>query len=199
MNEIKDQLVKLNGNIDSIANFDNSNISDGRYKLNMVKNEAEIREFELDDDDYYAISIATNVIHKLLSHSNIKSKQVVVLGNALYALERLPLQTEGVNCEFGVTYRQEIEEFNEMRYIDFTISEESFKISGGGSVYNQSVGGDSYSNPSWYIEIDGYKDRQAELFEIESSVEEYLNLGAKIVVDDNSDIIVNDYLDIECD
>ena len=71
-----------------------------------------------------------------------------------------------------------------MRYIDFRISESAFEISQGGSVYDKTVGRDSFSEPGWLIEIGGYRSTECELYNLEESIEEYLNLGAEITVSD---------------
>lgn len=80
---------------------------------------SEISEFDIKDDDYCAIDIARNTVRRLLMHPSINPIQVIGLGNALYALERLPLVTEGVYCEFGLVFRSGTEDFNEMCYINF--------------------------------------------------------------------------------
>lgn len=149
----------------------------------------EIIEFNLDDDDYYAIDIAWNTAYRFLKYPHIKPRQVIGLGNALYALERLPLVTEGVCCEFGLTYRSGTEEFNEMRYINFRISEDTFEISEGGSVYDENVGSDNYSNSIWYIEVGGYRESKCEPSDIENIIVECINLGAEVIVNNDESCI----------
>jgi len=149
---------------------------------------ANMEEFQLTDDDYYAIEIAKNVARRFLKHSQITPQQVVGIGNALYALGRMPIVTPGSYSEFGIVYRAGTEEFSEMRYIDFRISESAFEIPKGGSVYDISVGGDSISEPGWLVEIGGYRNTECELYDLEDSIEEYLNLGAEISVSDESEI-----------
>ena len=147
-----------------------------------------MEEFELIDDDFYAIEIAKNVARRFLRCDNISPQKIVGLGNALYALERLPLITPGACCEFGIVYRAGTEEFNEMRYIDFRISESEFQISIGGSVYDKAVGSDSFSEPGWVVEVGGYRYTECELYDLEDFIEGYLNLGAEITVNDESEI-----------
>jgi hypothetical protein len=113
---------------------------------------------------------------------------IVGLGKALYALERLPLVTPGSYSEFGIVYREGDEEFSEMRYITFRISEAAFEISMGGSVYDKAVGSDSFSDPGWVVEAGGYRETECEIRGLEELVTEYLNLGAKITVSDESEI-----------
>ncbi len=147
-----------------------------------------MEEFELTDDDMYAIEIAKNIARHFLKLPNIEPRQVIGLGNALYALERLPKVTPGSFSEFGIVYRAGTEEFSEMRYIDFRISESAFEISKGGSVYDGAVGSDSFSEPGWLVEAGGYRSSECELYSLEDSIAEYLSLGAKISVSDESEI-----------
>lgn len=147
-----------------------------------------MEEFILTDDDIYAIEIAKNVARRFLKVPNIEPIQVIGLGNALYALERLPKVTPGSFSEFGIVYRAGTEEFNEMRYIDFRISEDAFEISIGGSVYDKAVGSDSFSEPGWMVEAGGYRNSECELYDLEDSIVEYLNLGAEVSVSDESKI-----------
>jgi hypothetical protein len=149
---------------------------------------AYMKQFELYDDDYYAVAISQNIAWYFLKHNKIIPRQVIGLGNALYALERLPLITLGVFCEFGIEYRKGTEDFEEMRYISFRISDSIFEIAKGGSVYEKAIGANSFSEPSWIIEVDGYRNTKIDLYELEDSVVEYLNMGAEIYVYDESNI-----------
>ena len=148
----------------------------------------EPEEFELTDDDMYAVEIAKNVARRFLRHPRIEPRQIVGLGNALYALERLPKVTPGACTEFGIVYEVQNKRFSEMRYVEFRISDSEFEISIGGSVYDEAVGGDSFSQPGWRIELGGYREAGCDLYDLEDSIEEYLNLGAQISVDDESEI-----------
>lgn len=147
-----------------------------------------MEEFKLTDDDVQAIEIAKNTARRFLKHPKITPRQVIALGNALYALERLPLVTPGSSTEFGIVYEAGTEELSKMRYIDFRISESEFEISKGGSVYDKAVGGDSFSEPGWIIEAGGYRNAECELCELEDIIFEYLTLGAEVSVSDESDI-----------
>jgi hypothetical protein len=142
--------------------------------------------FDLTESDRHAIDMAQRLARILLSRHNITPPQIVGVGHALVALERLPLVTPGCNCSFGIEHRVKDQESGEMRYIEISISEEAFEISSGGSVYEASVGSDSYSDPHWRIEIDGHAEREADLSNIEDEVLERLNLGAHIQVHDES-------------
>jgi len=145
-------------------------------------------QFELADDDCSAIEIAKDIARLFLKHTQITPQQIIGLGNALYALEQLPLTTPGSFVEFGIVYRTGTVEFSEMQYIEFRISGSAFEISIGGSVYDKAVGSDSYSKPGWLIEVGGHKNAECELYDLKDSIVEYLALGAEITVSDHSEI-----------
>jgi len=142
-------------------------------------------QFELIDEDYQAIQVAQDVARLLLRHPGITPQQIITLGRALEALQRLPGVTPGVSIEYGVRYRQGDEKFEEMKYSLFRISADEFEISRGGSTYDSSVGGDSFSRPGWLVGVDGYYERDcSDLYNLEGAIAEYINLGAEIIVED---------------
>ena len=107
------------------------------------------------DDDQLAISIAINVARRLLQEPKITASQIVGIGHALYALQRLPVVTPEVNVRFGVVVRSKIEypdrenpdntvTYSDMDYIDFCISQDEFEIARGGST-DTGLGNDSFS------------------------------------------------------
>ena len=151
---------------------------------------AKIEHFNLQGmDEYsdeYAISIAIDCAKLLLRNPKISTRQIISLGIALYALERMPTTTPGTFVEFGVVYRVD-SDYPEMQYLNFLISESCFEISRGGSI-NLGAGFDSFSDPSWRIEVGGYRETECELYSIENEVIELLNLGGKITVYDESHI-----------
>ncbi|MDD3654883.1 MAG: hypothetical protein PHO01_12035 [Desulfotomaculaceae bacterium] len=145
-------------------------------------------KFELTDGDFYAISLAIDTARLFLAHPKITPLQVIGLGNALYALERLPLATPGAFSRFGIECRAGKKEFNENRSIYFTIADDYFEISQGGHGRDKSADGGDYPEPGWLFMADGYRDEQCDLYEIEDRIKEYLDLGAAITVIDESDI-----------
>jgi len=151
-----------------------------------------IQTFKLLDEDRVAIGIAGYVAHLLLGHPAATPREIIGLGNALLALERMPRTTPGVQAEFGVTYQYGDDDFREMRYILFRISEEAFEISRGGSQYDRSVGSDSISLPGWLIEIGGYRCTECDLYQLEDEVCEFINLGARTSVMCESAVNIDD-------
>jgi len=145
-------------------------------------------KFELVEEDYYALEIAKKIARHFLSLPIVKPKQIIGLGNAIFALERIPKSTPGVFVNYGVELCKGNNDFRERRYIDFMISEDRFEISTGGSSVDNQSGGDAYSEPGWIIETGGYYNRECMLSQIEDEIFEFLNLGAEINVEDESNL-----------
>lgn len=73
-------------------------------------------KFELAEEDWRGVRAAINVARLFLKSPAIQPQQVIGLGNALYALERLPLITDGSCSEFGISFSEGTREFNELIY-----------------------------------------------------------------------------------
>ena len=140
------------------------------------------------DSDEYAISVAVAIdcTRLFLRNSKVSTRQIIGLGNALYAIERMPASTPGAFVEFGVVLRVD-SNFPEMQYLKLFISESCFEISRGGSI-NLGAGFDSFSDPGWWIEVGEYRKAECELWRLEDEVLELVNLGGEITVHDESHI-----------
>ena len=136
--------------------------------------------------DEFAISIAIDSAKRLLREPTVTARQIIGLGHALYALERIPSVTPGVHVEFGVSLDVEVD-FSELRYFNFLITDWSFEIMRGGSI-DLGAGSDSYSSPGWHIEVNGFREAECELYLLEDELIDLLGCGAKINVYDESDI-----------
>ncbi len=162
-------------------------------------------EYGEDEDDRLAISIAMNVARRLLREPKITASQIVGIGHALYALQRLPVVTPEVNVRFGVVVCFKIEypdrenpdntvTYSDMDYIDFCISQDEFEIARGCST-DTGLGKDSFSLSGWYVERNGHRETKCELGWIEEGIATLLEVyNAEISVEDNSAI---DYFDDE--
>ena len=146
-------------------------------------------KFKLTDEDMCVISIAKNTVRRFLKNPQLMAQEVIGLGNALYALERLPLVTPGAFSEFGVVCRNGNEDSNWMGYVNFLISDSAFTVSKGGSIFDKELGSDSFSEPGWEVELDGCRNTDfALLFNLDDDITEYLESGAAITVSDDSQI-----------
>jgi hypothetical protein len=146
--------------------------------------------FPLTDEDLgFVSSTVIDFTSTLIANAGPTPRQLVGLARALYALERLPKISPGVNVDYGISLRQGDESFEEMKYWGVRICEDSFEVSSGGSVYNAEVGSDSISGFKLYVEAgsDGYRECNDYCYEWLDDLEELLNLGAELDVTDDSE------------
>ena len=176
------------------------------HELNVEYDIFELKysEYGEYEDDRLAIEIAMNVARRLLREPKITASQIISIGHALYALQRLPVVTPEVYIRFGVVVHVTTKypdpnnpgnttTLSDMEYIDFCISEEEFEISRGGSA-DCGIGHDSYSLSGWYVGRNGHREAKCELNGIEDHIEMLLeNDDAEISVENNS------YVDHFCD
>jgi hypothetical protein len=155
------------------------------YKLDDLFEEWK-NNFRFGDEDFYASEIARSVVTKLLKMKNIVPKDIVAIGHYLFALERLPVKTDGIDAHIEISYQSGDENFHETKTYAFRLNEEFFHIDVSGSQYNNSVGSDSICYPSWYIERTGGRDCECKLEYLENEIEELLALGAKVTTEDYS-------------
>lgn len=145
--------------------------------------------FPLTDDELGFVGYAViDFTRALVAKAGPTPRQIVGLGRALYALERLPQITPGVNLEYSISLRQGDENFEEMKYWSVRICEDSFEVASGGSVYDARVGSDSVSGFKLYMEEGsyGYRECNDPSFNWLEDLEELLNLGAELDITDNS-------------
>ncbi len=147
---------------------------------------AEKVHFEIGEEDLYAVDIARNVANLLKERPELSSEQAAALRRASEVLGRLPATTPGAFYEFAVVLTGGTDESYERRFIQFTITDEEFEISRGGVVYDQAVGSDTLPFECWHVGLGHRVVSDFDLYDIEESVEEYLSLGAKITISDES-------------
>lgn len=70
--------------------------------------------FTLNPADERAIAIAIDTARSILRNHDLTPQQIIGLGNALYALERMPEATNGVFSSFGYVFRAGDREVSEM-------------------------------------------------------------------------------------
>ena len=160
----------------------------------MFGDREEIFEFKGDaeNSDDFAIEIAMKIARRFLQDPKVTPQQIVGLGHALYALERLPAVTSGAFVSYGVTRHWE-GHFSDTYYVEFRISAEEFEIQRGGSK-DSGIGHDSYSEPGWFFDVQGNRNAGCNLSDLEYEVINLLENSAEIGVDDESNI---DFSEIE--
>ena len=127
-------------------------------------------------------------MRKLLTMPDLKPDVIIGIGHYLYAVERLPLITTGINVGVTIDYTTGNSERRGSHYFVLSINEETFHIEESGYEYEQYIGGDSIGYPGWYIERSGGRDTEMDLEKLENEIDEYLNLGTVITVEDYSEI-----------
>ncbi|MEO6924767.1 MAG: hypothetical protein ABI142_13145 [Bryocella sp.] len=72
----------------------------------------------------------------------------------LYALERLPYATQEVSLDLALMDRVD----GNMSYVSVELDDQAFRLSTGGSVHSPGIGGDSYSQTTFEIELGGFRE-----------------------------------------
>lgn len=140
--------------------------------------------FTLTDEDYEAIRIAKNCAQLLLDHPKITATQTTHITKALSALNKLPDVTPDIFYKYQIFYTNGDDERYERRYMSFTITEDMFEITDGGSVYDSSVGHDTLPSKSWMFHTTEDSVTELELPSLPDEFSELLNLGAEIITTD---------------
>jgi len=143
--------------------------------------------FNLDDDDEFAIEVATRIVRHMAGDPQLTSDQLHALADALYCLERMPRSTPGAHCEFGVTSRTDYGISSGMHYVEFQITTEWFSVELGGSE-NSGDGYDAFDEPGYWFYLDGRRCRGCQMSDVEERVYQMLNSGARIRASSESEI-----------
>jgi hypothetical protein len=180
----------LNEDIDDKVRQPRMHDDDLEENLEIASNkeeEIDTDNFTLTEEDELAVSVVRKVARRLLNHPTITPKDVVALGKALYALERMPLSTPKVCCSFGVYFRYGDDDRDFTEYIDFTISDSTCEIHRGEISSLRGAGSDTSSNIVWSIEVGiDMRGETSGLNEILDDVSEYLASDCKIEISDMS-------------
>jgi hypothetical protein len=82
------------------------------------------------------------------------------MATVLYALQRLPYRTPGISIDLAKSQR--IGE--DFCYVSVEITDDTFRLSKGGSVYTPGVGGDTYSETLFHVEVGEFREGSASGF-----------------------------------
>jgi hypothetical protein len=146
-------------------------------------------EFKLtNEEDTAAIELAIKTARQMLRKREIDPSDIVGLGHALFALQRMPAATPGADVQFDVNLSGGDSDFRESSWISFRITSEEFEIREGGSSYSAAVGGDSHSQTGWCFNLEGEGERNLDLVELEDGIAEMIQLGANVEVEDQSEM-----------
>lgn len=144
-------------------------------------------KFQLNQEDYQVIRIVRKYIRKVLKENELTPKQIIGFGNFLYALDKLPLKTPGIESYIQLTNQTKNGEFIVMKSYGFTLNEDIFHIDVSGYVKGPN-GGDSIGYPGWYLEADGGRETDAVIWELEDELSLLIHLGVEVKVEDSSAI-----------
>ena len=144
-------------------------------------------KFQLNQEDYQVIRIVRKYLRKVLKENELTPKQIIGFGNFLYALDKLPLKTPGIESYIQLTNQTKNGEFIVMKSYGFTLNEDIFHVDVSGYVKGPN-GGDSIGYPGWYLEADGGRETDAVIWELEDELSLLIHLGVEVTVEDSSAI-----------
>jgi hypothetical protein len=134
------------------------------------------------------VQMARQTARMLLQRPEASPEAVICLGRALFALDRLPLSTNGVNCTYGATLDPNPDNNHGAKfYMTFVVTTDKLAIESGG--YERSpIGGDSFSDPGYILTLNGGFHRECDPQKAKSTIQEYLDDGGRIEIEDYSDL-----------
>ena len=136
-------------------------------------------------EDMMLVGSLTSTVRRLLSRPELTPRQITQLGVFLYAVERLPMVTEGVSMALRLIYRMN----QEHTYKQVRIDQDSFQLDAGGYVYDPAVGGDSFGEVVFEASVgegrDGDPFQAMEFMEAFSGAA--ADSGYQVVVEDDTD------------
>lgn len=143
--------------------------------------------FDLGDDGYMLVETAKTMARSLAASPNVTPQQLVGLARALYALERLPDRTLGVQVHVTISRRGGDDDYSEMRFWSVFITESVLNIDSGGSVYSKDTGSDSFTSFDFYAELGWGRAVEGDCYAWTAEVGDALGVATKLTVEDESD------------
>jgi hypothetical protein len=153
---------------------------------------ADLEAFPEDALDMTLAEAAERLARWGAASPNVTPRELVGLGRALYALQRLPLVTPGVWVEVTLYTGDGDKDYSERHYWSFQIVDCGFYVSEGGSVYDPGVGSDSYTTFAYEVETSGYTNTDGDPYDWVCSMNEALGMNLRIGVDDQSQNVCMD-------
>ncbi len=156
---------------------------DDNEKLTEQETKLELFPFRLEEKAIVDETIA--LVREVLRHPSLTPRDLHLAAKVLLALMRLPRPTPGIAIDMTISYRFN----NELSYRGIFISEESFRLQSGGSIYTPGVGSDSYSADDIEMEIGGFRSN-VDFFLVSGWLEscrELLNMSAEVSFEDLGD------------
>ncbi len=142
--------------------------------------------FKFVKSDQKAVAAAIRFARWLLAHVEMTPAQIQGIARAIYALQRLPESTEGIDLRFGAHVERGDEEDKEYWAWDVGITPEEFSLSSDGSVWSKQVSGDSVSGYSYEVEVGGYRDKTGPVSSWLEEIKMRLVPPFEVIVEDES-------------
>lgn len=147
--------------------------------------------YDLTVDDLPITDGLESVIRSILRKPTLKPQQIAQMAAFLYAVQRLPVVTEGVNMSISLVYRVG----RESNYKQVHIDRESFRLESGGYAHEEGVGGDSFGGILFEAFAGGGRDGDSsEAMEFMEALRERAeDPSMQVEIDDNSDEPLRDW------
>jgi hypothetical protein len=150
------------------------------------------REFELEAEDWLMVQMARQTARLLLQKPGASPEALICLGRALFALDRLPLSTQGINCTFGATFDPDPENARGVSFfMTFVVHTGMLAIESGG-FQRDPYGGDSFSSPGHVVNLGGGFHRECDPRKSKRTIQEYLDDGGSMYIEDYSALDLTD-------
>lgn len=145
--------------------------------------------YQFEFEDVYYIQLVKKAIKALLHREDLTPNQVKSIAKMLLGLERLPLQTPGLDLHIGLSEKNE----GEVTSYDVYLQECEFRTESGGYVSGP-MGSDSISGPTFEV---GQRFRSCDLLDIYDLTWPYhfteLSANGKLRIEDDSDDTILDW------
>lgn len=152
--------------------------------------------YKLNDNDVFIIYKCKNLITKLIEHfqkNGTDKDGIVGLSKALYALSNYP----GVVIRGAIHITSLVQcENKESNYCSITISDDNFQLASGGTVYNEGVGSDSFSNIFYEYGVSTDHDIESEIFDWIDMFNNYMQ-GGKLTIEDEAEFFDGEEMEEE--
>jgi hypothetical protein len=146
---------------------------------------------DFSDEALRMIDLAATIARKLLTKSDITPMQIIAIGKALEALKRMPEWIINGYVKIGLEYRAGDREFHEMRYYQICIDSDALTFESGGSVYDRSVGSDSFSDEEIQLQSDGRIIGSRDLDDWEVTFNEFFGMESGVCTEDECELLTD--------
>jgi hypothetical protein len=152
-------------------------------------NPAPVPEFS--DEALCMIDLAARVGRGLLTKADVTPMQIIAIGKALEALNRMPEWIMNGYVKIGLEYRAGDREFHEMRYYQICIDSDALTFESGGSVYDRSVGSDSFSDEEIQLQSHGRIIGSRDLDDWEVTFNEFFGMESGVCTEDECELLTD--------